>query len=328
MNYEEGPRLTSTSKGKEKAMKARLLYLLVALAMVGLIPTGAVLGQAAASVTWNLVAPDTTNPSAIVGNVTGQPITGSNFYIRDYTGTLAGPLNTFMRWWPGSGVSWGPETLEVATRYIQLVAAPKAGNSFAVDSVTFWSAGGGTSTMKMNLYYSTDPTFSSKIKLNDTAIVLPHATNVGPARFAYKISKTVPNGQSFYFRIYPWYTGAASTSKYVYTQLAVIKGTTSPTTEVGDDVNGLVPSEIRLYQNYPNPFNPSTTIKFGLAHRTAVKIAVYNILGEQIRLLVSGENEAGMHEVQFAADGVPSGVYFVNMKADGFSKTITVHLIK
>lgn len=313
-------------------MKARLLYFLVALAMVGVIPTATVLGQAAASVTWNCIAPDSQKVSSTVGNVTGQPISGTpSFVIISYSGTAgggAGPLGSnFMRWNPGSGVMWGPETSPVDSHYVQLVAAPKVGNDFTVDSISVYSSGGGTSNMKVFVYYSTDPAFATKTKINPDTISLPNSSTAY-VRLAYPVGAKIKSGQSFYLRFYPWYTSTASSSKYFYTQLAVIKGTTSPATGVGEDVQGFVPSEMRLYQNYPNPFNPSTTIKFALAHRTAVKIAVYNVLGEEIRLLVNGEKEAGMHQVQFTADGVPSGVYFVNMRADGFSETTAIHLVK
>ncbi len=49
------------------------------------------------------------------------------------------------------------------------------------------------------------------------------------------------------------------------------------------------PSEYTLDQNYPNPFSPSTTIRYGLPHKSAVQLAVFNTLGQQIKTLVQGK---------------------------------------
>lgn len=309
-------------------MKTRSPRLLLALAILVGIFSVTTFGQQPASVTWNLVAPDSVRPSTIVGQLTADTISGSTFVIRDYTGGNAGPLGTFMRWWPGTGVSWGPETTEVAGRYIQLTVSPKPGNTFTSDSISFWSAGGGTGNMWMNLYFSTDPTFAAKTILNsDTAINLPHATNVGAKRYAYVMKKTVNAGEALYFRIYPWYNGAASTSKYVYSQLAVISGTTASSTAVDDQVHH-IPSTYALGQNYPNPFNPTTGISYELPQAGNVKLGVYNLLGMEVATLVNGFREAGIHSATWNATGMPSGVYFYKIEAGNFSRTLKMVLQK
>ena len=80
---------------------------------------------------------------------------------------------------------------------------------------------------------------------------------------------------------------------------------------------GGVPTRLSLSQNYPNPFNPSTTIRYGIPHTSAVQLSVFNTLGQQVATLVQEEKEAGHYEVQFDASGLSSGVYFYCLQAGG-----------
>ena len=71
----------------------------------------------------------------------------------------------------------------------------------------------------------------------------------------------------------------------------------------------LQPREVALAQNYPNPFNPSTTIGFSLPGVSYVRLAIYNLLGEEVVVLVNGEKSAGDHAVHWTATGLASGSY-------------------
>jgi Domain of unknown function (DUF1083). len=70
-----------------------------------------------------------------------------------------------------------------------------------------------------------------------------------------------------------------------------------------------------LDQNYPNPFNPSTQITFSLVKSEKVKLAVYNLLGQQVAELVNGIRSAGSQTVTFNAKNFSSGVYFYKLEA-------------
>ncbi|RPI02627.1 MAG: T9SS C-terminal target domain-containing protein [Ignavibacteriae bacterium] len=216
---------------------------LITLVCLGMLTTmlmvSASFGQSAASVTWSLIIPDSLNVSAAVGNVTGLQAAGTDsFLMRSYSGTVGGgpgPLGSnYCRWNPGSSYNWGPETGENAFHYVQFVASPTAGNKFTVDSISFWSAGGGTSGMRAFVYYSTDPTFTTKTRLTpaggtagDTLLLLNSGTAGNDKYYSFAVGTTINAGQSIYVRMYPWYTGTASTSKYFYTQLVAIKGSTT-----------------------------------------------------------------------------------------------------
>jgi len=76
-----------------------------------------------------------------------------------------------------------------------------------------------------------------------------------------------------------------------------------------------IPNSYMLFQNYPNPFNPSTTIRYGLPRKSVVKLSVFNTLGQQVAVLVSGELDAGFHEVQFDGSALASGVYLYRLNA-------------
>lgn len=77
------------------------------------------------------------------------------------------------------------------------------------------------------------------------------------------------------------------------------------------------PSVYSLEQNYPNPFNPSTSLTFSLAADSKVSLKVFNILGQEIAVLVNGTMQAGRHSVVFNANNLFSGVYFARLEAKG-----------
>ncbi|MEK7263835.1 MAG: T9SS type A sorting domain-containing protein [Bacteroidota bacterium] len=89
------------------------------------------------------------------------------------------------------------------------------------------------------------------------------------------------------------------------------------------------PNTILLSQNYPNPFNPTTAIGFSLLAVGNVSLKIYDVLGREVATLLNNEQiEAGEHEIQFDANGLPSGVYFYRLSAGEFSETKKLVLMK
>lgn len=100
---------------------------------------------------------------------------------------------------------------------------------------------------------------------------------------------------------------------------------------ISDESN--IPSKFALHNNYPNPFNPVTTISFDLPEEIYTEVAVYNMMGQKVRTLHSGNMTAGSHHIFF--DGVDdqnqrlgSGVYFYRVVAGEFQATKKMMLIK
>ena len=83
-----------------------------------------------------------------------------------------------------------------------------------------------------------------------------------------------------------------------------------------------------LSQNYPNPFNNETRIKFVLSEKNRVRLAIYNILGQEIAVLADGEFPSGVHYVGWDGAGLPSGVYFYRLMVDGGAISRRMTLIR
>ena len=81
------------------------------------------------------------------------------------------------------------------------------------------------------------------------------------------------------------------------------------------------PKQFYLAQNYPNPFNPFTSIKFNLPERGVVNLAVFDVLGREVEVLINETKEAGAYEITFDAKNLTSGIYFYQLKTNSFSKT-------
>ena len=112
-----------------------------------------------------------------------------------------------------------------------------------------------------------------------------------------------------------------NTGKYVYKLKQVdVNGNVnyyslSKTVEIG------VPGKYNLSQNYPNPFNPVTKIDFDLPFESRIRIVIYDMIGREIKSLVSGEmKQAGYYTVEFNASSIASGIYFYRMIANGQGK--------
>jgi hypothetical protein len=80
------------------------------------------------------------------------------------------------------------------------------------------------------------------------------------------------------------------------------------------------PNDFVLFNNYPNPFNPTTTIEFALPVTSNIKVKVYNLLGQIVKVIYEGVKDAGYHRLTWNSEdasgkSVSSGVYFYELNA-------------
>lgn len=121
------------------------------------------------------------------------------------------------------------------------------------------------------------------------------------------------------------------------TPTAIAMRSSSSPTGLADDDPGAVPDEFRLFQNFPNPFNPMTEIRFhvpslkrraGGAGSTQVKLAVYDLIGREVAVLVDDRRAPGSYSVEFNAASLASGVYLYRLSAGGYVESRKMVLMR
>jgi hypothetical protein len=113
----------------------------------------------------------------------------------------------------------------------------------------------------------------------------------------------------------------------------VLAGWDDPMVAVEEDNILEIPNNYELKQNYPNPFNSGTTIEFNLPRSGFVEVKIYNLLGELICIPLQKHMQAGNHTIswngKYAKGNIcPTGIYFYQVNANGYSETKRMILLK
>ena len=102
-----------------------------------------------------------------------------------------------------------------------------------------------------------------------------------------------------------------------------------------EETKNIIPAEFVLGQNYPNPFNPSTQIDVSIPASGTYSLKIYNVLGQEVCILLNGQISAGAHTYNFDATNLPagrqgltSGIYFYNFSGNNFNQTKKMLLMK
>ena len=98
------------------------------------------------------------------------------------------------------------------------------------------------------------------------------------------------------------------------------------TVQVADVKNSNM--KFALRQNYPNPFNPSTDIEYCIEQKGSYTLRVFDMIGREVALLVSGDQQPGIHKVRFNAAGLSSGVYVYSLSGNGKNLSKKLLLLK
>lgn len=119
------------------------------------------------------------------------------------------------------------------------------------------------------------------------------------------------------------------TGKYEYRIVQIdYDGNSMADFELNQTVEIGIPSRFDLSQNYPNPFNPVTKINFGIPVESHVKLAVYDMTGREIAILVNDRLIPGYYTSEFIGSNLASGVYFYRLVTDNAIYTKKMMLIK
>lgn len=97
---------------------------------------------------------------------------------------------------------------------------------------------------------------------------------------------------------------------------------------VGVNDGEIIVDQFELKQNYPNPFNPSTIINYSIPEASYVMLKVYDIIGNEVAVLVNEEKQAGKYQIDFDATELTGGVYFYQLSTNSFVDTKKMILLR
>ncbi|MBI3194909.1 MAG: T9SS type A sorting domain-containing protein, partial [Ignavibacteriae bacterium] len=178
-----------------------------------------------------------------------------------------------------------------------------------------------TSGNVWTLYTSTLPTASGS---GAVATAQPSAANtpINQGSATNSTYTTFTNGYFGFAAVHS--SGADARAGAEFDQLYFDTNSSSPLAKselaipIRESVEQL-PQSFHLYQNYPNPFNPTTTIRYTIPSDAFVTLIVHDVLGQEVKRLVNGTVQAGIHDVMLDGTNLSSGVYYYKMQASSLN---------
>lgn len=166
-------------------------------------------------------------------------------------------------------------------------------------------------------------------KKNDKLYMHPYTTNGVSQKSVFEIANLTSFGsKNFDYKV--------SNGNIVFTWSDMRNGNydvfakvfkLSSITDVGDENPNSI-SDYSLAQNYPNPFNPSTTINYQIPTTSFVTLKVYDMLGNEVAILVDEEKPAGNYKIDFDGSKLATGIYFYSLRANNFVQNRKMILLK
>jgi dienelactone hydrolase len=196
--------------------------------------------------------------------------------------------------------------------------------------ISNWGAIGDTAWMKKG-----DAPVYCVHGTSDSTIYYNLVPAYGPFRFSSKYivkvaqDKGIPNGLRLFLNaghelngdIIKQDSAITSFSEWLYTMLTTIPASVQQSPAP-------LPGSFLLFQNFPNPFNPKTVIVYQLTVGSDVTLAVYDLLGREVEVLVNERQTPGQYTVSFDGSKLVSGIYFYRLTTDSFILTRKMIVLK
>lgn len=151
--------------------------------------------------------------------------------------------------------------------------------------------------------------------------------------YSYDNNRNTTRAESYWWHNESWIPAATyhkiyfnHNQEYLIFDAAVVTVDYSSFTDVANE--NMCGFSFILKQNYPNPFNPTTTISYSLLSAAKIKLNVYNILGQEVKILENEFKHAGNYSINFNTSHLPSGIYFYKLEAGQFSRIKKMILMK
>ncbi|MCE1188789.1 MAG: T9SS type A sorting domain-containing protein [Ignavibacteria bacterium] len=253
---------------------------------------------------------------------------GPTLGTKKYPGARNLPMSSFTEYMQNHPTHGDPSTAEELRNY-QLGGLTKMGTP--ISACTFLYGNGNTlqncSQINPKYMYSGDPVTGTGW-LNNNPIDQRMLLNCGP----FQLVKNQPVdiltaycvGQSNYSALY---SVNEVKKKVQYARKLFLANFPKEPLGIHEKNNGLA-RIFSLEQNYPNPFNPSTKIVYSIPSSANTTLKIYDIMGREIKTLVNEYQSAGIHELQFNASSLSSGVYFYKLQSGTYSTTKKMLFIK
>lgn len=259
---------------------------------------------AGASTGWYRVATGTTPVPGFQGGYITSPVNGGNAvaFCNYITGNA-------------SGGSSGPCDQWLITKQVQ--------NIQTTDTLSFWLRKFGNYIENFDVKISTTtPTVSA---MTITLMSQNYAAaDSGWVLHKYALGSYVTPGANIYIGFREYVSNVAiDGASFSLDLVRVSSQSTGITLNQGE-----IPANYFIEQNYPNPFNPETNIKFGLPKSGNVKLAVYDITGKEVAVLLNDFKQAGSYIFSFNGSNLSSGVYFYRIVSGDFADTKRMILVK
>lgn len=258
-------------------------------------------------------------------NNSGQNATLRFMYDESELAGIAEANLSFFKSADGSNNSWTEMagTVDEANNFVELPG---------ISDFSYWTLGDHTAPLPVEITSFTAAAQNGKIVLrwktatevNNMGFEIERSRNKNSF---VKIGFIEGNGNSNSTKEYRFTDENTPAAKYAYRLKQIDNdGTFEYSKEVAIDI--AMPAKYALEQNYPNPFNPATRIQYSISSPQNVQLKVFNILGNEISVLVNERKEPGTYIVNFSAVNLPSGIYYYRLEAGSFTETKQMIVLK